>query len=105
MALTVSQIMQVAAPAVAKEMNRRYILGSVQERPEWGGYITGMFDPYSGDGVRIAWSRNDEIKLTSERMKIDFVKALLENAVHSLDLFIEEKNKPVDDVQEVDFSE
>jgi hypothetical protein len=102
MALSIADIMQVAAPSAIRAARRPYTLGGITEMAE-AGWRTALYDNVTGAGVTIAWTHVDAVRNRSEREKIDFVTALLENAIHTLDFFIEQQQQPVD-VIDVDFS-
>lgn len=82
--LTLGQLMTISASAVAHAMGKpQYYLSPVEQRGR-GGFVAWMCDRETGEKVPCVWTQNDEERHVTEIQKVDFVAAMLENAVHSL---------------------
>jgi hypothetical protein len=106
MALTVSQIMQVAAPSVIQQIGKPYKLLPITEAINHHGYVTNLINLNTGFHVSIVWSVNEEVAQNTESKKIEFVKHLLKNAIQVLDMESELRPTAADEeVKDVDFGE
>ena len=103
MALTVAQIISVAAPAVMRDLRKHYFLGTVNEATNF--FVTSLYDSRSTAAVNVAWTRNDEIKLKTEKDRINFCTSLLRNAVNALDHVLYRSALQDDDVVDVVFGD
>jgi len=103
MAITVSDILTVAAPTAMRQLQKPYELGPVIEDEH--GYRVALFNANPWDMVSIKWSHKDEIALTTERAKIEFCRSLLVDAVITLDFVLERRQAQDDGVIDVDFGE
>lgn len=86
MALSVSDILQVSAPAAMYAAGRaNYRLDpvhAVPDRPQW---YAVLIDQNTWEQVAIIWSRMDELEANTEAKKIALVETLLQNAIRVLD--------------------
>ena len=102
MALSLSDIIEVSAPAVIHEFRRDYRITRPAQLASAAGYYFNMYDN-QGITTSIQWSIADEIRVVSERERIAFARSLLEYGIRSLDDFIARRNE-VEAIIDVEFN-
>jgi hypothetical protein len=82
--------MTVATPAAIHAIGRQYKVSQVYGHAD-GTCSCFIIEPETGMNIPIVWSYLEDIRQKTEAQKIDFVRALLRNAIDSLDFAMQER--------------
>jgi hypothetical protein len=94
MALTIADILEASAPAVIQLMERFYKL-EPPFKPTEDIHAAYLLDPASGTKLVITWAQSDEDRQQTTNDKILLVRALLLNAVETMDDLLKELKEEV----------
>lgn len=87
MPLTLSQIIEVSAPAMFNEMRLPYELSQVVSLPNDISYRCVIQDRITGRYASVGWDKDIEGRLLNESTRIMYAKELLLRAISALEPF------------------